>query len=93
MSSGSVPAVSASKARTGSSRPAKRPTPNSPTLTTEFTRFLVVADDQTAAVDAIGRYTDPEGEISIVSSCDVYEFRDDLVTQITSYTVELQPPA
>jgi ketosteroid isomerase-like protein len=49
----------------------------------------VVAGTDAAAVDAIGRYTDADGEVSLVSSCDIYEFRDGLVTTITSYAVEL----
>lgn len=57
-------------------------------VTTEFTRFVTVADDQTAVVDSIGRYADPDGTISTVASCDIYEFRDEFVTRITSYTVE-----
>jgi ketosteroid isomerase-like protein len=57
--------------------------------TAQFERFVVVAEGDAAAVDAIGRYTDADGEISVVSSCDVYEFRDGAVTTITSYTVEL----
>ena len=61
--------------------------------TTEFTRFLTVADDDAAAVDVIGRYTDLAGGTSTVASCDIYEFRDNLVTRITSYTVEIDTPA
>ena len=43
------------------------------TTTTEFTRFVIAADDDTAAVDATSRYTDPDGTTSVVSSCDIYE--------------------
>ena len=57
--------------------------------TAEFLRFVVVADDDRAAVDAVGRYTDAEGATSLVSSCDFYEFRDGTLTTITSYAVEL----
>jgi ketosteroid isomerase-like protein len=57
--------------------------------TAEFRRFLVVAEGDAAAVDAIGRYVDAEGEVSLVSSCDIYEFGGGAVTSITSYTVEL----
>jgi ketosteroid isomerase-like protein len=57
--------------------------------TAEFERFVVVADAYAAAVDVIARYTDADGEVSLVSSCDVYEFGDGLVTSITSYAVEL----
>lgn len=59
--------------------------------TTEFLRFLVVADSAAVAVDAIGRYTSPDGKVSVVSSSDFYEFRGDEVVAITSYAVELEP--
>ena len=59
--------------------------------TAQFERFVVVAEDDAAAVDAVGRYVDADGEVSVVSSCDVYEFRDGAVTSITSYTVEVDP--
>lgn len=59
---------------------------------TEFTRFVVVAGDRVAAVDAIGRYEGQDGQVSVVSSADVYEFDGDgLLTTITSYAVELDP--
>ena len=63
------------------------------TTTTEFLRFVVIADGDAAAVDAVGRYVDAEGDVSVVSSCDVYEFTDGVLTTITSYTVELDPGA
>ena len=59
---------------------------------TEFIRFLSVADDRAAAVDAVGRYVSHDGSISEVSSADIYEFdADGFVTTITSYAVELTP--
>ena len=57
-------------------------------VTTEFTRFVVAADDDTAAVDATGRYTGPDGTTSVVSSCDIFEFQEGQVVRITSYAVE-----
>jgi ketosteroid isomerase-like protein len=59
--------------------------------TTEFVRFCSVADDDTAAVDVVGRYTDADGNVSVVASCDVFETTDGRVARITSYTVELEP--
>jgi hypothetical protein len=61
------------------------------TTTTVFSRFVVVADadGRSAAVDVVARYVDPDGTTSVVSSCDIYEFSDGLVTTITSYAVEL----
>jgi ketosteroid isomerase-like protein len=57
--------------------------------TAEFQRFVVVAGTDAAAVDVVARYTDADGEVSRVSSCDIYEFGNGLVTTITSYAVEL----
>ena len=57
--------------------------------TATFERFVVVADGDTAAVDAVGRYTAADGTQSVVSSCDVYEASGGRVVRITSYTVEL----
>jgi ketosteroid isomerase-like protein len=55
-----------------------------------FSRFVSVADDRIAAIDAVGRYVSPDGSVSVVSSADVYEFDGEgQVTTITSYAVEL----
>jgi len=61
--------------------------------TTEFSRFLTIAGAEAVAVDAVGRYTAADGTTSVVSSCDLYEFDDDLISVITSYTVELPATA
>jgi ketosteroid isomerase-like protein len=56
----------------------------------EFGRFVSVACDRVAAVDAVARYVITDGGVSVVSSADVYEFDGDgRVTTITSYAVEL----
>jgi hypothetical protein len=57
--------------------------------TVEFTRFVSIAGPDAAAVDVVARYADPDGGVSVVSSCDIYEFADDLLVAITSYAVEL----
>ena len=59
------------------------------TTATHFSRFVVVADDSTAAVDAVATYTGSDGDRSIVASCDVYEFADGDIVRIRSYNVEL----
>jgi ketosteroid isomerase-like protein len=59
------------------------------TTTTEFERFVSVSSEGVAAVDAVGRYTDADGGVSRVSSCDIYEVRGEQIARITSYTVEL----
>lgn len=58
------------------------------TTTDQFTRFIVAADEDTAAVDVIGHYVGTEGSF-VVASCDFYEFRDGEVVRITSYTALL----
>jgi ketosteroid isomerase-like protein len=56
---------------------------------TEFLRFVVVAEGDRVAVDTIARYTEPDGSTGTVSSCDVYEFADGRLVAIRSYGVEL----
>ena len=58
-------------------------------LTVEFTRFVSIAGPDGAAVDVVARYVDADGNVSVVSSCDIYEFADGLLATITSYAVEL----
>lgn len=54
-------------------------------------RFFVVDGGDSVAVDTLMTYRNSDGA-STVASCDLYEFRDELIVQITSYTVEVQPP-
>jgi ketosteroid isomerase-like protein len=63
------------------------------TTSVEFTRFVVIADGDAAAVDAVARYVDTDGRLSVVSSCDVYAFDGGTLTSITSYAVELDTTA
>lgn len=59
-------------------------------VTTTWLRLVVADGGDVVAVDAVGRYDSAEGTTA-VSSCDVYEFVDGLVSRITSYTVEVDP--
>ena len=61
--------------------------------TAQFLRFVVIGDGDAVAVDAVGRYVDADGGVSVVSSCDIYEFSDGALTAITSYAVELDATA
>lgn len=58
-------------------------------VTTEFQRFRTVVGDESVVVDSLARYTDAAGDVSVVASCDIYDFIDGRVTEIVSYTVEL----
>jgi ketosteroid isomerase-like protein len=55
--------------------------------TTTGLRFVTTGDGDTVAVDAIGRFSGPDG-VSTVSSCDVYEFSGGNIQAITSYAIE-----
>lgn len=57
---------------------------------TVWLRFLCAGTGDVVAVDAVGRYTGPDG-VSTVSSCDIFEFDGETITAITSYAVELPP--
>jgi ketosteroid isomerase-like protein len=58
-------------------------------VTTEFQRFRTVVGDESVVVDSLARYTDEGGDVSIVASCDIYDFADGRITEIVSYNVEL----
>jgi ketosteroid isomerase-like protein len=58
-------------------------------VTTEFQRFRTVVGDESVVVDSLARYTEAGGDVSVVASCDIYDFVDGRVTEIVSYTVEL----
>lgn len=72
-------------------------------VTTEFQRFRtvvgnenvvvgnesVVVANESVVVDSLARYTDAGGDVSVVASCDIYDFVDGRVSEIVSYTVEL----
>ena len=59
-------------------------------VTTTWLRFVSTGDGDVVAVDAIGRYEEKDA-VSVVSSCDIYEFVDGTIRVITSYTVEVDP--
>jgi hypothetical protein len=56
--------------------------------TTTFRSFRSIVGTDAVVVDAVAEYREPDG-VSIVSSCDLYDFDEGLVVAITSYTVEL----
>lgn len=54
----------------------------------EVDRFVVADGGPVVAVDTVTQYRDGD-DTSTVASCDIYEFHDDSLVQITSYTVEV----
>lgn len=59
------------------------------TIQVVFTKVKVIVGDGCVVVDTLADYTDQQHEVTTVSSCDIYEFADGMVTAITSYSVEL----
>ncbi|WP_375436850.1 nuclear transport factor 2 family protein [uncultured Hymenobacter sp.] len=60
-------------------------------VTTTFIKFKVIVGDNEVVVDSVATYTNQQQESTKVASCDIYEFADGLVTEITSYSVDLIP--
>jgi hypothetical protein len=61
-------------------------------LSTEFLVFRSVAEDDTVAVETVGRYVEPDGATSYVASCDLYDFVDGELARIVSYASEIDEP-
>jgi len=59
------------------------------TATTEFRKFKSVVGPDAVVIDSLAEYTGPDGEKSVVASCDIYDFMNGEVATITSYTVEV----
>jgi hypothetical protein len=60
------------------------------TVVTKFTKFKVVASDNCVVIDSVADYMDEQQEVSTVSSCDIYAFKNGLISEITSYCIELK---
>lgn len=58
-------------------------------VSTEFSRFAVVASDEHAAVESVAEYVDAAGDKSTVASSDFYDFVDGRLTGIRSYNLEI----
>jgi ketosteroid isomerase-like protein len=57
-------------------------------VSTSFLRFRVVSAEDCVIVESLAEYDAPDGK-SVVASCDLYDFDGGLVTEITSYNIEL----
>jgi ketosteroid isomerase-like protein len=58
-------------------------------VTTDFVKFRTVVTDDCVVIDSVAEYTDKEEKPSYVASCDIYDFTNGKVSEITSYTVEV----
>lgn len=62
-------------------------------VTVEFRRFRTVVGEGSVVVDSLADYTDADGALTTVASCDIYDFTVDRVTGILSYNIEVSAPA
>ena len=60
--------------------------------TTRFQKFKIITGGDSVVIDSVAEYETPGQVTSVVASCDIYEFRDGVISELTSYTVELEEP-
>ena len=58
-------------------------------VSTEFRQFRVLVGDDWVVIDSLADYAAVGAPTSTVASCDIYNFRDGRVTELTSYNIEL----
>lgn len=58
-------------------------------VVTNFVKFRTVVTDDCVVIDSVAEYTNKEEKPSYVASCDIYDFTNGKVSEITSYTVEV----
>ncbi|HYI65826.1 MAG TPA: nuclear transport factor 2 family protein [Candidatus Limnocylindrales bacterium] len=58
-------------------------------VSTEFRQFRVLVGHDWVVIDSLAAYTTPDGPATTVASCDIYEFRDGRLAELTSYNIEL----
>ena len=59
------------------------------TVSTTFIKLKIARAETCVVVESIAQYQDQENQISNVASCDVYQFSDERLVEITSYNIEL----
>lgn len=58
-------------------------------VSTRFTKFKTIADADSVVIDSLSEYEDTDGSMTVVASCDIYDFDHNELVEITSYTVEV----
>ena len=58
-------------------------------VSTEFRQFHVLVGDDWVVIDSRAAYAAAGAPTTTVASCDIYRFRDGMVTELTSYNIEL----
>ena len=58
-------------------------------VSTEFRQFRVLAGDDWVVIDSLAAYIAGDEPTVNVASCDIYRFTDGMLTELTSYNIEL----
>ena len=58
-------------------------------VTTEFRRFRTLVGENWVVIDSLAEYTDRQHEVSVVASCDIYDFKDGMIGRIASHNIAL----
>ena len=58
-------------------------------VSTEFSQFRVLAGDDWVVIDSLAAYAAADEPTANVASCDIYLFTDGMLTELTSYNIEL----
>ena len=59
------------------------------TVSTKFSKFKTMVGENCVVIDGTANYIDADNNVFTVASCDIYQFTEGKVSEITSYTVEL----
>jgi len=62
------------------------------TVSTTITKLKINRAETFVVVEGAAQFQDQENQTSSVASCDVYQFSDGRLVEITSYNVELNKP-
>ena len=62
------------------------------TVSTTFTKLKINRAETCVIVEGAAQFQDQENQTSSVASCDVYQFSDERLVEITSYVIELNKP-
>jgi hypothetical protein len=62
------------------------------TVSTTFTRLNIIRAENCVVVEGAAQFKDQANQISSVASCDVFQFSDERLVEITSYVVEVNQP-
>ena len=61
------------------------------TVSTTFSHVETTAGANHVVVESVATYTESNGEVSTVASCDIYRFADEQIMAIVSYNIEIPP--